>query len=171
MAIGRRAVGQRRVALALTIEAGVIADPAVDLEQSDLKAYRESLWDTIHLKYLPGERPTLFTIRALTKREKDKAEGLPAREAAAWLIRCGVVALENYQIMRPDGTTYEAPQPDGNPASEKWMDELDLPQSYLFTLAAMIRAISEAELPLPKASVKPCGDTTPSGTESTGARS
>lgn len=168
--IGRRAFGQRKIVLAWEHDGVYVVDPAIDIDKSDLRQYHESFFDLSHLSIRPGERPTFFSVRPMTRRQKDAIDGLRLREAASWVWRCGIVGFENYQILATDGTVKDADQPDaaqngafGMMASEKWLDELNLPHIHLATIAMMIRHLSEADLPLSKCSAPPSGDGTSSG--------
>lgn len=177
--IGRRALGQRRIIFADETDGGIaVADSAVDVPKSDLKKYRESLYDTSHLVLIPGERPTYFTVRPLTRRQKDAIDGMSTREACEWIWRCGMISFENYRIQATDGSEYDAPQPDvvtngtfGSMASERWIDDVNPPQAHLLPIAAMIRRISEAELPLSKPSVPQSGPGTSSAEAETAKQS
>jgi len=171
--ISRYRVGPRRVVIAASIPVSrddggsvdvPLVDMAVDLDASDLKAYRDSLWDTKHLFFVEGEQPTWWTIHPLTRRQKDAAEGMTPRQRAAFYIRCSVSKVENYPLIEEDGTRAEIAQPKrkqngslGIMAQESWVDKLDLPEEYLHAFAHMIRVISEAGDPLASKSEPPSG--------------
>ena len=181
--ITRFRTGPRRVVIAASIpvsgdDGGVtnvpLMDPAVDPEASDLKAYRDSLWDPKHLSFVEGDQPTWWTINPLTRRQKDAAEGMKARERASFYIRCSVSKVEGYQIMEPDGTISEVSQPKrkqngslGIMSQDSWVDKLDMPEELLHALALMIRVISEAGDPLARKSDAPSEPTRSDETEST----
>jgi len=171
MAIVRRIGGPRRVVVAIQAqlddETVTIADPAVNVERSDLEAYAESGFDMAHITILDGESPTYFEIQAMSRRQKEASpdEAHP-RRVAAWRWRCAVTAHENYIIVDSEGREQQPPQPDraqngdlGMMASPKWMDAMDPPAEYLHALSSMISSYSEASGPLPSRSGKPSGDT------------
>lgn len=176
--LGRRVTGPRRVVIAVELPAGgAVVDPAVDVERSNLAEYRASLWDDRHLAFRAGEKPTWFLIQPLTRRQKDACEGFAPRAAAAWYLRCALLAIENYQVVSAAGEIIDAPQPERVPngafglmATEKWVDELNLPEEHLLACWFMIRALSEAQLPLSKPSATPSGGAPGGAAASTGQK-
>ncbi len=158
--LGRRVTGARKVVVAVELPSGgAVVDPAVDIDRSNLAAYRESLWDAKHLNFLDGERPTWFHVQPLTRRQKDACETFAPRATAAWYLRCALLAIDNYQIVAADGSIIDAAQPErvangayGLMASEKYIDDLNLPEPHLLAIWLMIRTLSEAQLPLSKPS-------------------
>jgi len=162
--IGKYIVGPRRVAIAYKMNDVIVADPAIDILQSNLDHYQSSLFELEWLKYLPGEKPSLFTIQPLTRRQKDAAESMSMRERSAWYLRCSLLGTSNYQVLKQDNSLSEIASPEriqngsyGLMAPEMYIDELDLPEQYLLGLMLMIRHISEAQIPISAASSKPSG--------------
>jgi hypothetical protein len=156
--ISRKIVGPRWVAIAVQNNDITIIDPAIDLDNSNIKDYEESLFDVKHLKALPGEQWSLFEIKPLTRRQKDALDSYDAdaqsRMRAAWAIRCGLTGTKNYQIVANGGSS-EIGLPEikqngamGAMITEGWMDKFDMPELFLYGLASMIRKISEASGPL-----------------------
>ena len=161
MALGRKAAGSRRVVLVGTDGTGtIIADPAIDQALSNPSRYYESLFDERHLVFLPGEEPTWWTIRPLSKRQKDAASGYDTpRRLAEWYIRCGLLAHTTWTIEDDAGAIRPGPQPDrrdqgrlGEYASEEWYEAMDLPAVIASALFGMIALLSEAQRPLSKPS-------------------
>lgn len=140
-------------------------DSAIDKAQSDWAKYKSSGYDWQHIKLLPGEKATVFTLRQLTQRQRMAREGIDnLAERLTFTIRCGVEAVENYLIERPDGSVMDLrqPEPDANNslapiATVKWAEEANFPNDHLVMIAAAISEISEAQLPLSKPCVKASG--------------
>ena len=159
MAIGRKVLGIKKVVLAFkNDDESLVADPAIDLEKSDLVKYADSMYDLKHISFKENEKPTYFYIQPLTRRQKDVVGDLDGlREKAYWYIRCSLTKISNYQIIDESGNITEITQPNrkengslGLMSSEKYCDELDLPDDYLATLFVMIHGISQASIPLAK---------------------
>ncbi len=165
MALGRRAARPVKIVMALPGESGVI-DPAIDIEASDLDAYWTSLFDLQHIKIKDGELPTYFTIKPLTRRQKDAVDVLTGEKAlSSWYIRCSLVKLFNYQIMDSNGKIGDAPHPVikkhgevGEIATEDWLDKVCFTTDVKNALCIAIMAISEAKLPLSTPSEQESGD-------------
>lgn len=163
--LGRRVSGPRKVVVAVELPGGgSVVDPAVDVEHSNLAAYKADLWDPKHLVFRDGERPTWFHVQPLTRRQKDACETFAPRAAAAWYVRCALLEIDNYQVLNGDGVIAEAPQPErvangafGLMASDKYVDELNLPEEHLLAVWLMVRTLSEAQLPLSRHSNTPRG--------------
>ena len=179
MAITRRIGGPKRVVVAIQArledDVVIVADPAVNVEASDLDEYAASGFNLAHLNFLDGEKPTYFEIQSMTRRQKEASpdESHP-RRIAAWRWRCAVTAHENYTIVDASGRETEPQQPDraqngdlGMMASAKWMDAMDPPAEYLHALSSMISTYSEASGPLASKSSTPSGDTGKSDGDST----
>lgn len=140
-------------------------DSAIDKVQSDWSKYKSSGYDWQHIKLLPGEKATVFTLRQLTQRQRMAREGIDnLAERLTFTIRCGVEAVENYLIERPDGSVMELRQPEqdlGNSlapiATVKWAEEANFPNDHLVMIAAAISEISEAQIPLSKPFAKASG--------------
>lgn len=168
---GRQITGQRRVVLLVPWDLGksegvqLLADSAVDTAQTKVKDYWDSLFDEQKLVMVPGERPTWFTISPLTTGQKLAAPSSPLQERVAWFLRCGLVKIDNYQVMGVDGVTKEAEQPDradrgprvGEMASEDWYLRCQLTDEDKLGLYRMISHISEAQHPLSRPSAMPPG--------------
>lgn len=171
MAILRRIGGPKQVVIAIQVFHGdhttAVADPAVDVEKSDLDAYLKSDFDTRHIVYLEGQKPSLFTIQAMTSQQKDaEPEDATARTMAAWRWRCAVTAHSNYHLLDAQGREVAPDQPDrvqngdlGMVSSSKWIASMEVPAEYLHALARMIAVYSEATGPLPSRSDTGSGDT------------
>lgn len=150
--LGRRALKPIRAVIAAP---GSIVDPAVDVKNSDLEAYWESLFDPQYINFLPGETPTWLTIQQLTRRQKEFSDALDGRKKAAFYLRASLLSIENYSIIDSDGNEMSAPPLDrkkrgehGVLASDECIDRLDLPIEHLTVIFLMISKISEASLPL-----------------------
>lgn len=169
---GRQITGQRRVVLLVPWDLGksegvqLLADSAVDTAQTKVKDYWDSLFDEAVVKFLPGEKPTWFSIAPLTAGQKLAAPGSPLQERVAWFIRCGLVKIDNYQVMGPDGVSREAEQPDradrggrlGEMASEDWYLRCAMTDEDKLALYRMINHVSEAQHPLSRLSGRPAGE-------------
>lgn len=164
MALSKRVTGPRRCVVAFQIPNAVpIIDPAVNLEKSDLVAYKESLWDTKHIRFIEGESPTWFVIQPITRRQKEASEGLSDSQRATWYVRCGLINCENYILYKDDGQE-DAGTPDraangsfGLMVTEDWINRVNFPQDHMLALFLMIHTLSEAQGPTLAASSKPSG--------------
>ena len=170
MALGRRILDRRRVVIAFWQEGtseALLVDPAVDLDKSDLAAYRKSLWDPGKLVLRDGEQPTWFTIKPLSRRQVRYASTL-RHETVEWadfVVRAGLCLVENYQLQKDTGERVQMPTVTvakegelGDLITSKWMDEVHLQSDIMTSLAIMIWAISEVHLPLSRPSEPPSGD-------------
>lgn len=167
---GRQIIGPRRVAIVALVDDGSgrnlpVVDDAVDLRAMDIGGYWDSLFAADKLSLKQSEQPSWFTIRPLTMAQKLAA---PPRAVlflrAGWLVRCGLVRIENYPLQQPDGGELQAPQPDpkthgklGDIATEEWLTECGLSEQDILALGAMIEHISEASHPLSRPSGAPRG--------------
>jgi hypothetical protein len=142
-------------------EVVLFIDDALDDEKTtkeDFKKYQESIWDVSHLKFKEGQKPALWKVQALTRRQKDYAETFEdGRERWGFIVRCGLLGHKNYVFEDEDGGEYPAPQPEreeqgrlGIIATEKWLDEIDLSTLELQGLAIIINYLSDARAPLAK---------------------
>lgn len=130
-------------------------DPAIDHERSDYESFRTT-WDQKHLTLKPGEQATVFVINQLTHRQRQRVasiESLPERAAMA--VRYGLIAVENYAIERPDGSTVFVEQPRrshlgdcGECITDEWMESARLLTDELVAVGGSILSISEARAPL-----------------------
>lgn len=153
MALGRKAAAATKIVL--VVPKGII-DPAVDLENSDINKYYDSLFDMKYLKIYPGQEPTYFTIRPLTRRQKDACDALAGqRNIASWYVRCGLLKIQNYKIYDENDNPREAPNPVlekygdvGEIAPEKWLDEVSFTIDVRDALFICIAKLTEAKIPL-----------------------
>jgi hypothetical protein len=130
-------------------------DPAVDMERSDYKKYQET-WDLKHLVYHEGQQPTVFVVNQLTCRQKLFIHGMSnIVERAVLAVRLGLVAVENYGIVKPDGGTILLEQPKRQPYSEygdaiteEWMESARFLVEELLAIGGCILIITEARPPL-----------------------
>ncbi len=159
MALGRRAAKPTKIVIALPGEDGLV-DPAIDIENSDIEEYWESLFNIEHIKFNKGQKPTYFTIKPLTRRQKDAVDVLTGEKAlASWYIRCSLIKLYNYHIMDGDGKVGDAPHPAikkhgevGEIATEGWLDKVNFSSDVKNVLCLAIMSMSEAKIPLSKPS-------------------
>lgn len=172
MAIGRKIIGPRKIVLVAKLDKdekepatvdSYLADDAVDVPNSDLVAYRDSLFDPVHLKFFPDKKPTWFNIRPLLKGEKDSLVNLVGNPRLEQIIKIGCLGVENYQLKNEDGSTVELPalvrtKTDAqDQLTQSSYDSLELTINQVVILAAMIWHISETSLPLSKCSVSRVG--------------
>ena len=155
--LGKRVLRPIRAVIAVPAVKGIeVIDPAIDVANSDIEKYWESMFDIKHIQFFPGEQPTWVTLTPLTRRQKDAVDvALGERQAASWYIRCSVVSIDNYTIINDSGSSVEIPQPDrkrrgrsGEMASEEWLDRVNFPAEHRTALFLMTHHISEAQLPL-----------------------
>ena len=150
MAFGRKVFGPRRVIIAVqTTDGETFADPAVDVANSDVAGYVESLYELDKLKLVTGLSPTYWTIQPLTRRQKDAMDHMGRREMAHWIIRFGLVAVDNFTVGGEPVTVPER-KPHGSyglALPESFLDQLDLSSSVLHSLSGMILRLSEAQAP------------------------
>lgn len=153
MALGKRAARPVKIVLAFDDD---VTDPAIDIENSDFKAYWDSYFDIKHIKFKDGCEPTYFTIRPLTRRQKDAVDALAGqRNIASWYIRCGLIRLENYLIYDESNNVTHATSPIienhgqvGEISTEKWLDEISFTIDVRDALFVAIAHITEAKPPL-----------------------
>lgn len=159
--LGRKVVGPRRVALAVTILSGdddiPIVDPAVAIERSDLGKYWESHFDPAHLAFHEGKEPTWFTLKPMTAIQKESAPPDDAKfsDRVAWTLRCTLRGVENYGVLRDDGELDQLREVEtttqgraGELVTLEWWREANFPDAIKNGLYLMARHISEASLPL-----------------------
>jgi len=164
MSFGRRVCASRRVVLAVDLGELSILDPAVDLDKSDLAAYRESLWEMKHIT-LDGE-PTWWTVKPLTRKQIRYAQTFQGDPGgfADFVTRAGLVKVENYLLEGDNGESKAMPPVAvkaesnlGELITDEWMTEVGLQTDLLAGLSTMIQEISEVHLPLPKPSARRTG--------------
>jgi hypothetical protein len=154
--LGRAYTGICRIVIACPPKYGGLVDPAVDVAGSDFDAYWESGFDIKHVAFYEGQQPSWFTLRPLTRRQRDALDiAFGERSSISWYLRCGIVKIENYDLVKEDGVRAGAPQPEmerrgelGEVASEKWLDEVNFPTDQRVALFHAINKITEPSLPL-----------------------
>lgn len=178
----RRVVGPREVVIAWRSKSGaIIADPAVDLESSDLQAYRDAMFSQEarekHIKLLPGEQATLWTIKPASRKQKRFAVEARSNEylfSELW-VRFSVLRVGNREEVDDAGDVrHLAIQPDrkdrggelGECASDDWIEQLKLVDDELTGLACMAQHITDPQVPLSKPSGPRSGADSPTGAES-----
>ena len=141
--LGRRVLGEREIVLP--------NDPAVDLEASNLDAYRDSFFDIQHLKIRDGATPTRWKICPLTVRQRRRLADEDTYARRELIVRCGLVWITDYALQDESGNAMSIQQPDrqertglGVAASEQWLESMHLHQDDLLLLSLGILAISEA---------------------------
>ena len=135
-------------------------DNAVDWTRSNWAKYVESGFDPKHLELIPGLKPTTFTIGQLTRPQQIVGDSRTGAMAADFLIMCGLQAIDEYVIEKPDGSRHIITGPAdreetgtlGMTLTTKYLDDLCLPPAQRDDLADCIRKNSEAPLPLSKPS-------------------
>jgi hypothetical protein len=148
VALGKRRIKQAKLVLR--------RDPALHPDV-DYEAYIAAGYDWGKLKFVDGQRPTVFTCKPLT---------VPQREAlmeqtsfARFVFRCGVVALDNYvdedTTLPPVARAKE--EGFGMMVSDAWYDGAEIPDDDLLNVVKCIQEITQAKAPLPAPSVKPSG--------------
>ena len=164
MAKGHRYLGPRWVVLP--------DDPAVDQKASDPIKYQESLYKE-GLVILEGHKPTRFQIQPLTVRQKRYAV---AKEFDTdMILRCGLLAVENFIVELEDGVITGPKQPDrkdrggemGCCASSEWSDDFPLHLRDRSNLSGMILTVTEPDPLSLRPSDEPSGASPSSEKEST----
>lgn len=160
--MGARVVKSRRVALLAPGGGDLVYDPAIDLAKTDAPSYLESMFDPKHLVFEPGDQPTWWTIRPLTKRQMDEGARIDnPRILREWYIRCGLLRHETWTLEDDSGGVQPGPQPDrkqpDEPSSPEWYEGMRLTSSVSDALFAMIVAVCEARRPFSKPSAPPPG--------------
>lgn len=166
MALGKRAIGPRWVVIVAPLNDGtVLADPAVDIENSDIEAYIESLFDTKHLKYFPAEKPSMFLLHQLTSKQRDNMDiCIGNKSMESYLIKCSIGGIQNYKIVNEDGEAIDCPAPDrkirgdlGYFVSDEWYEKAGFQTKIKNALATMIMVLSDASPPLLPPAEQPAG--------------
>ena len=127
MALRRRACGARNIVLAYQDDDGkIIADPSIDLEKSNIKAYWDSFFDEQYI--VEDGSATRFVIKGLSDEQKEESEGKGFRRVVSWYLRCGINTHSNYDIEDDNGNIVVPKQPDkkdmgrlGKVSSEEWL--------------------------------------------------
>ena len=132
-------------------------DPAIDLEQSDVDRYWDSMFaDGDAVVFKDGQEPTTFSITPLTSRQQVALAGvMNGEQRTRYGLRCAVTGHRNYSVERDDGTVYVPEQPErkkegalGELSSEKWLDQMNLHRDDRAGLMLMIDHITEPPVPL-----------------------
>ncbi len=172
MALTRYKVGPRKVCIAIELaqEDGTVepfADPAVDLEHSNLEEYQESHYDLQHLKFFDDvEPPTFFHVRQLTDRQRSYIDQLADSTKLRMAFRIGVTNVENWYHRDGDGEavlmSHQVKRKNfsgmGDAITEGWLRKADFPSMIVNTVGAMVLRISEASSPLSRRSKDPSGE-------------
>lgn len=152
---GRRAFNQTKVILQ--------ADPAIDEERSDYTKYLEN-FDESHLSFLPGDKPTRFMIRQMDTDQKDALDALEGRAKLSTRIKMCLKGIENYNIFKPDGSSYPIANPEfntrglmGECIKDSWWKEFNPTEELIAALSTMCWFFSEAKAPLSNASAGGAG--------------
>lgn len=151
----------------------MIIDPAIDVDRSDLVAYRDSFWDTAHLVVKQGEEPSWFEMVQMTARQLDACDGMSAgsRKRAAWNIRaalrdCGLKYRDRNGVLRDvQKPKLKENGSFGQMVTEKWMSQVNLPPEIIYGLSHMIQHNTEGLDPLSRSSDTPSGESESSGVE------
>lgn len=155
MALGKRVLRPVRLVLK--------SDTAVALN-ANFDAYVAADYDPAKLELVPGETPTVFVVQQLTSTQKLRvyAEGSAFAQCTA-ALRYGLIGLEGYQVLRPDGGVDVLPPPEREPAEGgsavklKWLEEANLPMDHIYAVGSVVMSISEAKAPLSRPSATPSG--------------
>lgn len=154
--LGRAYTGITRIVIAAPAKFGGLVDPAVDVANSDIDAYWDSGFDLKHIKFFEGQQPSWFTLRPLTRRQRDALDiAFGERSAISWYLRCGILRVDNYVLVKEDGSRTDIPQPEiekrgdlGEIATEKWLDEVNFPTEQRIVLFHAINKLTEPSAPL-----------------------
>ena len=130
-------------------------DPAIDHEKSNYEKYAEH-YDMQHLVFKTGETPSIFTINQLKHGQRNKIYSVDdMMTKASMAVRCGLVDVENYWVIRSDGSQHQVESPKraqygewGNIITEEWMESSHLLTDELIAIGGSIIQISEARAPL-----------------------
>ena len=125
-----------------------VYDPAVDLDASDVEAYKQT-GDMAHIKMHEGESPTVFECRApkasamlrisnslhMNGVESEGGHGVMAQEA----FRYGVRGVRNLQDDNGHDVTLAAGDFSGNPRGIKlaWVDD-HIPWEVVLDIGALV---------------------------------
>lgn len=163
---GHQIIGPRRVALMAIVGDDVAFDSAIDLQIFDLTSYWRDMFppEMVERSLRPGEQPSWFTIKPMTNTQLSAAPDAGVARAV-WLVRCGLIRIENYTLMDDRGER-PAPQPKraeqgrfGEIASEEWvLEESGLSMRDVVCLGSMIEHISKATHPFARRSAVRFGD-------------
>lgn len=107
-------------------------------------------FDQKYLTFVEGKKPTIFRLKQLTHEQKIKRAQLIAAERPDYIIKCGLISIENYFINK-NGIDVEVSKIDRDKEgliTQKWINDLNLPIEYMHTVSAAILRISELTTPL-----------------------
>lgn len=129
-------------------------DPAVDADNSDFDAYRET-WDAAKIKIREGQQATSFTLVQLTDRQRDACHRCGDMiDKATLALRYGLIGVDNYFVEDARGNLTQLEQPKrvrtdlGEMISQEWMDSARFLLEEKFAIGGTILAITEARPPL-----------------------
>lgn len=127
-------------------------DPAII--GGDYQAYIDSGYDLSKLQLDTSERPTIFSIKPLTYRQKMQRDSLGGTmDKIFYTLRCGLTGIENYLVFDHGQVRELDPlQLENGMVSEAWLEKTSLPSDHLLQVAVAISAISEAKAPLSRRS-------------------
>lgn len=131
-------------------------DSAVDQDGTDYAKFLEDGCDHQHLKIKEGEKPSVFILRQLTHKQRIAANRFSGADQHEYVVKCGLVGVENYVVHLPDGDSRSVPPPErrkindeiGEQVTDKWLSDSMLTPDDLSLMSMVIVAISEAKLPL-----------------------
>lgn len=126
-------------------------DSAIDETKTDYSKYVESSFDNKHLSFNEGEKPTYFRIRQLTSKHRDYVERfITDRERARVIVKCGLIGIENYIILKDDNTEEiinsvenENNRELGSILSDTFLEMVKFNNETLLTLSNIIIIFSE----------------------------
>lgn len=130
-------------------------DPALLSSDAEYQNYIDT-WKLEDLKFAEGDRPSVFTIRQLTVGQRTKIQQINGvLDRATMALRCGLVDVQDFFVMRPDGSTYPIETPKtasygewGNIITPEWIDSAHLTSGDILAIGAAVLNISEARAPL-----------------------
>ncbi len=168
--IVKRLFGPRKICLAMEYGDEIVCDSAINLSEDKkenkkmIQNYWDSYFDLSQLKMKTDEKPTLFTIKSITRRQKEygyqfqddsvsnKTERL--NDLAQWYIRCGLIGISNYKLIEEgkeqviDTIETETVGQYGEVLTIGWLDKINFTTFETLALFTMIQKISEPSVPL-----------------------
>ena len=123
-------------------------------ESTDWQAYIDSGLDYGLLKFKEGQRPTIFTVRQLTHRQRVSRGNLEGYSQHMFTVRCGLVSVSGLEVKKGGAVvSVESPRLQtegtlGDLVRQEWFDQSGLTETDVVSLANVIYCISEAQLPL-----------------------
>jgi hypothetical protein len=133
----------------------VSTDPAID--GGSHAAFAESGYDYSKLVFVENN-PTVFRLKPMTYRQRCALnEKDVVFKRAELAIKCGLVGVKDYKIIKPDGTEYMLRSPDvenvpglGAVVTDAWLEEAGFSTGVLYELGGAVIGISELSRPLVK---------------------